>query len=257
MQRMLGGVMTLVVIGGLFGGWTFLQADDDAANEAAPADTPQAETPADVPPKKILAKDPPGMKRLDPECNAWIDPKFKRVVVDGEVCLTEGQLEMFACIKGTKEHESILAIDCKAFVLHAALLAAGAEAGAPVQFTPAYKPASGTPIDISLVWTDSSGIHRAKAQDWVKNYKTGKTLEYGWVFAGSGFYEDEETKEKHYMAEGGDLICVSNFPSAMLDLPIESSQSNNALTFAANTEVIPPRGTKVRVVLTPRVEAKE
>ena len=100
-------------------------------------------------------------------------------------------------------------------------------------------------------------MHRTKAQDWVKNAQTGKTLTDTWVFAGSGFYEDEDTKIKHYMAEGGDLICVSNFPSAMLDLPIESSQSNNALTFTANTEAIPPRGTKVRLVLTPRQKDAE
>jgi hypothetical protein len=197
------------------------------------------------------------MKRLNPNYDAWIDPKFKRVVVDGEVCLTEGQLEMFACLKGTKEHESIVAVDCKAYMLHAALLAVGAEQGAPVRFSPSYKAASGTPIDIQVVWTDAKGVHRANAQDWVKNSQTSKTLSENWVFAGSGFYEDEDTKVKHYMAEGGDLICVSNFPSAMLDLPIESSQSNSALTFVANTEVIPPRGTKVRLVLTPRPKAAE
>jgi hypothetical protein len=257
MQRLLAGAMILTMIGGLCGGWTLLYADDELTEGAIADDTATQEVPAAAPPKKVLAKDPPGMKRLDPECNAWIDPKHKRVVVDGEVCLTEGQLEMLACIRGTKEHESIIAVECRAFVLHAALLAVGAQPGSPVQFRPTYKPASGTPIDITLVWTDASGVHRAKAQDWIKNNKTGKTLESTWVFSGSGFYEDEETKEKHYMAEGGDLICVSNFPTAMLDLPIESSQSNTALSFVAKTDAIPPRGTKVRLVLAPRLEEKK
>jgi hypothetical protein len=48
------------------------------------------------------------------------------------------------------------------------------------------------------------------------------------------------------------MICVSNFPSAMLDLPVESSQANTALLFSAFTERIPPIGTKVRMVLIPR-----
>jgi hypothetical protein len=43
----------------------------------------------------------------------------------------------------------------------------------------------------------------------------------------------------------------------MLDLPIESSQSNNALAFTANTAEIPPKGTKVRLVLTPRPEERK
>ena len=53
------------------------------------------------------------------------------------------------------------------------------------------------------------------------------------------------------------MICVSNFPSAMLDLPIESSQATSDLEFEAFTEHIPPVGTKVRLVLAPRLEKGE
>ncbi len=219
-----------------------------AGAQDPPADQPPAE-----PAKRAAAKDPPGMKRLSPEYDAWIDPKHKRVVVDGTVVLREGQLEMFACPKGTKEHESIVAVDSKAFVVHAGLLAIGAEVGTPVVFQPTYQPATGQEIDIEVVWRDKSGtVHRDRAQEWVRSIKTGKPLEYPWVFAGSGFWLDEVTGIKHYMAETGDFICVSNFPSAMLDLPVESSQSNELLTYDAFTEHIPPVGTRVRLVLTPK-----
>jgi hypothetical protein len=216
-----------------------------------PADPASAKTAA-----KPLAKDPPGMKRLMPGADVWIDPKNKRVVLDGTVCLRQGQLEMFACLKGTKEHESIIAADTKAYAVHAALLAVGAQAGTPVQFQPSYKPATGTEIDISLVWTDKNGtVQHARAQDWIRTVKTGKPMEFPFVFAGSGFFEDEATGQKHYMAESGDFICISNFPTAMLDLPVESSQSNDELLYQAFTEHIPPVGTRVRMVLTPK-EAK-
>jgi hypothetical protein len=231
-----------------------------AAAEGAPAEAgPRTATdePASLPstkPSKVLSKDPPGMTRLMPDADAWIDPKNKRVVLDGVVCLRAGTLEMFACLKGTKEHESILAVDTKAYPVHAALLAVGAKPGAPVQFQPKYRAASGTPIDVTLIWKDEKGAeHHARAQDWVRNLRTRKAMDYSWVFAGSGFFEDEEG-HKHYQAEGGDFICVSNFPSAMLDLPVESSQGTAELLFEAFTENIPPKGTKVRVVLTPRLE---
>ena len=42
--------------------------------------------------------------------------------------------------------------------------------------------------------------------------------------------------------------CVSNFPTAMLDLPIASSQANEALLFETFTERIPPRGTPVELI---------
>ncbi len=88
----------------------------------------------------------------------------------------------------------------------------------------------------------------------MRNVQTGKPMEYPWVFAGSGFWTDESTGEKSYLAESGDFICVSNFPSAMLDLPVESSQATGNLLYEAFTSHIPPLGTRVRMVLTPKLK---
>jgi hypothetical protein len=194
-----------------------------------------------------------GLTKLSQTGAVWLDTKRKAVVVDGQVCLRAGQLEMFACPKGTKEHESIVSLNCQAQEVHAGLLAAGATPGTPVRFDPEYKPATGQIIDIYVLWKDAEGKkHQVRAQDWIKNTKTGKALEYNWVFAGSGFWKDDETGHEHYKANGGDLVCVSNFTTATLDLPVESSQANADLMFEAFTDRVPPRGTKVRVVFIPR-----
>src|SRR5690348_10825294 len=58
-----------------------------------------------------------------------VDAKGKRLLLKSEVVLREGMLEMLACIKRTKEHEAILAVDAKAQLVHAGLLALDAEAG--------------------------------------------------------------------------------------------------------------------------------
>lgn len=229
---------------------------------ATKAETPKPEKPPATTPKpgatatKGGAKTEAGLVRLSPDGDVWLDKVNKRLVMDGEVCLREGQLEMFACLKNTKEHESIVAVKTKAFVVHAALLALGAKVGNVVQFDPKYVPASGTIIDITLEWTDKEGkARKARGQDWVQDAKTKKPLTANWVFAGSSFWTDD-AGAKHYNAESGDFVCVSNFPSAMLDLPIESPQANDDLLFTAATEVVPPRGTKVKMYLTPRLEAK-
>jgi hypothetical protein len=73
------------------------------------------------------------------------------------------------------------------------------------------------------------------------------------VFAGSGFYKDPETGREYYMAEVGDFICVSNFSTAMLDIPVESSEANEGLLFEANPEKVPRLGTPVRLVLKPKL----
>lgn len=195
--------------------------------------------------------------KLSKEDEVWVDPQRKLVVVDGEIAINDGPLEMFACPKGTKEHESLVAVHSKAQVVHAGLLAVGAVAGHPVRFNPKYEPATGAVIDIWVLWQDDKGKHKVRAQDLVKDAQTGKAMQHDWVFGGSGFFTDESTGKRYYHADGGDFICLSNFATATLDLPIKSSQANDALLFSAFTERVPPRGTKVRLVLIPRQAKKK
>jgi hypothetical protein len=200
---------------------------------------------------------PEGATRLSPKYDVWVDPQRGVVLVDGQVALRRGMLEMFACIRNTKEHESVVTADTQAFLVHAGLLRLGAEPGHPAQFVPEFKPPAGTEIEVSVEWRDAQGkLQTAKGQDWVRDVKTGKAMTYPWVFAGSRFWTDEETGKQYYQAEGGDFICVSNFGTAALDIPVESSQSNDALEFEAFTERIPPLGTPVRLVLKPILKKK-
>jgi hypothetical protein len=165
---------------------------------------------------------------------------------------------MFACTRNTKEHESIVSANTKAYLVHAALLTLGAEPGSPVQFVPKYRPPRGTEIDVTVEWRDEHGKpQRARAQDWIKDIRTKEPMTHPFVFAGSSFWVDEETKKKFYQAEAGDFICVSNFGTAMLDIPVESSPENSQLEFEAFTERIPPLGAPVRLILTPNLPATD
>jgi len=194
--------------------------------------------------------------KLSKTHDIWLDAPNKSLIVDGQVCLREGFLEMFACPKGTKEHESVVSVNCDAMTVHAGLLALGAHIGGPVKFDPTFVPASGTQVDIFVTWTDAEGKpKKVRAQEWVRNSKTKKEMTYNWVFAGSGFFTDEDSGKRYYNADAGDLVCVSNFPTATLDLPIESSQANADLQFEAFTDHIPAKGTKVRLIFQPKTQA--
>jgi hypothetical protein len=235
---------------------TVATAQEPTANdvEARPSDASSDAT-APTPPKLPV---PQGAKRLSPQYDIWLDPKEKAVLIDGQISLREGMLEMFACIRNTKEHESIVSVNTKAYLAHAALLSLGAEPGTPVQFLPSYKPPSGTEIEVLVRWIDEAGKQRsARAQDWVKDIGTGKAMRHPFVFAGSSFWTDAETGKRYYQAEQGDFICVSNFSTAMLDIPIESSQANTELGFEAFTEQIPPLGAPVRLVLKPKLKKQK
>ena len=209
-----------------------------------------AEEPAPAP--LAVADEHPELLRLSPDHAIWLDAQRREVVVGGVVALADGGIEVFACPERTKEHEAIVATRCPARLVHAGLLAIGLEPGGPVTFRPEYVAARGPLVAIRIRWLDAAGKEQeCRAQEWVRNTKTGAQLDSDWVFAGSGFWRDPADGAEHYEADGGDMICVSNFPTAMLDLPIESSESNEALLFEAFAGRVPPRGTEVELVLSP------
>ncbi len=190
---------------------------------------------------------------LLPDGGLWVDLSRKWVVVDGQICLREGPLEMFACPQATKEHESVVSTKSSSRFVHAALLAIGARTGKPVKFDPEYIPASGSVIDVICIWKDENGeIETTLAQNWIAKGRSKKTLSHTWVFAGSGFWTDSATGEKRYYADDGALLCVSNFPTATMDIAVESSKDNNFLEYHANTSAIPELKTPVRMVLVNR-----
>ena len=256
---------------------------------------------------------------LNKSKSVLLDVPGKRLLLKTEVVLREGLLEMLCCLKQSKEHESILAVNSEAYVVHAGLLSLGAKVGTPVRYDPSFKPPAGQEVAIFLQWTDKKGkLHRVSGQSWIRHaihrfyvakldslpdglkipedselrydrkfqelswygpisdkqyqqlqglsndsiYRKAihsfyeqsrpRSMEAKWVFAGSGFSTDDKSGKQLYWAEGGDLICVANFPSATLDVAkASSSQGRENLMFEAYTERIPPLGTKVTVELIP------
>lgn len=256
---------------------------------------------------------------LNKEGTVLLDAKNKKLIVRAEVMFREGMLEMLLCKRHTKEHESILALDGKAYILHAGLVAIGLEPGKPVAFTPDFTPPSGPKLKIDLVWTGEDGKeHREDARRWIRHsihryfgaplgalpaglalpadgnlrydpvnkelswygpmterqrdeyfalsrdpgYRKAvssffdrtreREMEADWVFTGSGFVTDEASGHKLYLAESGDVICVANFPSAMIDVAEKSSaEGQEGLLYEAWTERVPPVGTAVRLEITP------
>ncbi|MFG0265750.1 MAG: YdjY domain-containing protein [Rhodopirellula sp. JB055] len=198
---------------------------------------------------------PPGAKQITKLPDLWIDTKAKRVYIDGYVTMRNGALEMFACPVGTKEHESIVAAFAKSKEVHAALLALGTKSGTPVSYDPEFKPPTGQPVAVWVTWRDKNGKFKvADARSWVQNHETKKSMTDQWVFAGSQLWTDPVDKVTHYSADSGDMICVSNFSSAMLDVPFSSSAQAGSLLFVAFTERIPEQATSVRLVLVPQFE---
>lgn len=214
-----------------------------------------------------IVDNPDDLVRLHPEQNIWYDKTNKAAVVHGAVGLTSGPLELFACTgrvtrdrsfkdrvhaDGPKAHESVLVFDIFPHLMHAALLASGAEPGKPAVFSPQFVPPTGTAVEVILRWKDATGkIQQAHAGDWIIDERTKETMKTPFVFTGSMFSVNRNGKRLYVGDVDGELICVSNFPSAVMDVPLESSAENSSRMYIANEAKIPPCGTPVTMILKP------
>lgn len=211
--------------------------------------------PPATPPAPKKEAPPAEVKKAPLGRNVWLEVQGdrRRVVIDAQVCLREGQLEQLLCRKQTKEHEAVLSADIDARDVHKGLLILGLKPGSPVQYEPKLQPPTGPRVKITLEYQKDGKRVRVPAREWVRHLVTKKELTHDWVFAGSRFVADPQDKDKPplYGANGGDVICLANFPDAMLDLPVDSSKENDALAYEAYTERIPPLDTRVLVILEP------
>lgn len=203
-----------------------------------------------------LVDDLAKLMRLDPKQPVWIDPKNKQIVMLGEVCKAGYPLEFFATYSN-RSYEAVVSVNVTPSIVHAGLLATGAEAGHPAKFEPEFVAPTGTEVAIEVRWKDDKGkVQSVPAQHWIRNIKTKKELDSNWVFAGSQFVTDETTGKKYYQADSGELICVLSLPTAMLDLPIRSYGAIEARSFEAFEEHLPPGGTPVTILLKPVLGGK-
>ncbi len=176
-----------------------------------------------------------------------VDPKAGTVQFKAEVCLREGALELLMCRAKTKEHESILRTQVVPSHLHAALLALGLQPGKPARWVGSdFVPPQGPELAITLKYTDKKGdTHEVAASEWIRSVNPKVSLPEKWVFVGSEVYPDGS----YWANAEGDIITVSNFPSAVIDVPFESTEKNANLAFAAEDKKVPPLGTEVLVTI--------
>ena len=234
----------------------------ERGKDAEPLPEPPKADPANT--HKPLTADKALLLEVAPDPADAKKTKPVRLLVQCEVCLREGTLEVFLCRTNTKEHEAIVRTAVDAKLLHGGLLALGLTPGTPVQFIDPksgelnYVPASGPKVAVTVHYRRAGQLHTHPAQEWITDAKTKKPMAHDWVFAGSRFLKDpdEPTKAPFYTANNGEVIAVSNFADSMLDLPVSVSRENAELNFDAATAKVPPLLSKVWVILAPMAAKK-
>lgn len=190
------------------------------------------------------------------------------VDIKATVCLEEGTLELVACTKDTKEHESIVAVEAKAVHIHTALLLLGVKPGTPAghqavdeeetRWVPVAP--SGGLVRVSLVTRDKSGkseersitkfIRRVEGAP-VADGDDGSFSTDQFVFAGSRLQDVGEGPRRYLADASGNVISISTFGDETLCLPGMHGHENGALLWEVNPEHLPAVGSEVILRLRP------
>jgi hypothetical protein len=209
-----------------------------------------------------------------------VDLEKRCVDVEATICLDDGFLEVVACTKGSKEHESIVAVDARPMHIHTALLLLGAKNGNPAMRKAANKemtrwvhlPPRGDPIEVFLVLKNSEGeLTERPIRDFIVRAEdragavaedrgaSGKAEANGkfpttFLFAGSHLRDVEKGPRQYLADHSGNVISISTFGDELLCLPIEQSHANGALVWQVNSTHLPKVGTKVTLRLRPKTK---
>ena len=194
-----------------------------------------------------------------------VDVAERYVDIEATVCLDKGLLELVACRKGTKEHESIVAVEAAPMHIHTALLVLGATNGQPAMRRPREPegtgwidiPPSGDPIKVSLVFSDSDGqlVEHAISEFVAVSDQGGGggDDEAGFpdtfLFAGSHLHDNGDGPRTYLADESGNVISIGTFGDELLCMDGMHAHANDALLWQIKPEKLPPVGAKVTLRL--------
>ena len=198
-----------------------------------------------------------------------LNPVDRFIDINATVCLNRGLLELVACTKNTKEHESIVVLNARPIHIHAALLLLKAKPGRPamqkvidnenlrwIPVTP-----TGEQIEVSLVFQDDKGkLEEFSISTFVSPTKLNEFegLELDekiqpfpktFLFAGSHFSEEKNIPRKYACEYSGNVISISTFGDELLCLPGIHGHANDGLAWEVNSEKLPKVGTNLNLRL--------
>ncbi len=184
----------------------------------------------------------------------------KHIELDGVVCIDAGWLEFIACSPRTKEHESLIVLEQRPSDIHAAMLLAGFESGSPgmwmyenEQFELIAPTGSALRIDVRYV--DADGETREHSIcEWILDHLGRHDFPCAaWVFGGSEFESNHpDVGGEHYVADmTGSVIGLATFGDEMIGYSevISHDSSVQAPEWEAHTRRLPPKGTKVTLII--------
>jgi hypothetical protein len=176
---------------------------------------------------------------------ADIDLNKKTVTLYGKVNMTAGIIELFACTKIGKVHESALVMDIEPIHLQTALILLGLEFIGGIRYQGDPMTPKGDRVQIWVEWKSGNETKRYRAEDLVYDKPRQSSMPHtDWIFTGSSI------KNGFFMSQGtGTLITTYHDPYTILDNPLP--EGGDDTVYIVNSQLIPPKGTEIKMIITP------
>ena len=178
-----------------------------------------------------------------------LDQNKREIYLSGQVNMQEGLIELFACGPRGKLHESVLVLDVVPYHLQVALILLGLKSGGGLEYQGDPRAPTGDPVEVWVEWDGADSTAAApemvqyRAEDMVYNVAKEQAMAHTpFVFAGSRIQDGRFVANVEQS-----LITTFHDPYAILDNPLPTGGDDTL--YVVNQEVVPPRGTPVRVTL--------
>lgn len=176
-----------------------------------------------------------------------VDTNKKEIVIHGEINIASDDtiIEFFACGTLGPSHESILMLDTEPLFLFMALGLLDLEAGMNLEVQGDPRDPEGSHVQIWVEWEQEDKIVSRTARELVWNVMSGQTMQKThWVFTGGRLQKNQLTSQLTH-----NIIAVHRDPDSLINNPLPGGTDDR--TYRVNTDVVPPKGTKVKVIIRP------
>lgn len=179
--------------------------------------------------------------------NVMLDENKKEVVISGEINIATGDttIEFFACGLLGPSHESILMLDAEPFSIFLALGMLDLDPGMNLEVQGDPHDPEGSDVQVWVEWKQGDNVVSKTARELVWNKFTKQPMEKThWVFTGGRIRTGQFTTQLTH-----NIIAVHRDPDSILNHPLPGGIDDR--TYRVNTDVVPPKGTKVKVIIRP------
>ena len=179
--------------------------------------------------------------------NVVFDTSKREVTLPGEINIVGGDanIEFFACGKLGKTHESILIVDAEPIYILTALGVLDFTPGMNLSVEGDPRTPTGAPVDIWVEWHQGEEVVSRRARELVWNAFTEQPMqETPWIFTGGRLKNNQFTAQLFH-----NIVAVYRDPDSLFNHPLPTGTDDR--TYRVNTDVIPPKGTKIKLIIRP------